>query len=338
MNHSRIFVILFSICGFFGSGILIQGQVTDIGSIFEIEWNADGTLTANVHGYFDGHIRVRTLSGEIIWQTAYLGRGDISWHPTNPDILAVTGSDDESRIFNVSTNMLVASFGEDSGGNSIAYSMDATKLAVGQGEFSSDSLLGVGEVKIYDLSGTVINIISGFRSGVTKLVWHPDNIQIAVLGGGVIEVWNTINETRSGIVSELREITDNTRTYMSGFYQDFDWYPQNNLLIAVLPSNIVFWDTTTYLQTPIINIMPVVSVDWSPYGNYIATAGDFGIQIVDVVTGITVKHLDTGNHHNAVAWHPSGEILVYDGTGGIQEIMSIPSLHPTPTQSFPLLP
>src|SRR5690606_14208907 len=84
-----------------------------------------------------------------------------------------------------------------------------------------------------------------------------------------------------------------------------------------------FWDTTTYSKTPIINITPVVSVDWSPDGNYVAMAGDFGIQIVDVVTGITVKHLETGNRHNAVAWHPSGEILVYDGIGGIQEIMSI---------------
>jgi WD40 repeat protein len=235
--------------------------------ILHLAWNVDGSLITTIHDYFNGSIKVfDPVLNLTILDVPYSGRAAISWHPTDPNLLAITSSQQNAQIINVRTGSIVTEFDEASVGNAIAYSRpDGTKLAIGEGDPDS-SILGLGEVRIIDVStGSPLALIQRIRGGVTKVEWHSDGDRIAALGGGEVIIWNIETQTQIGVISELEEVNDETGNYFIGQYETFDWHPQSELLAVANPANIILWSTDSYTQIW-RDIIPIESLDWSPNG------------------------------------------------------------------------
>ncbi len=143
----------------------------------------------------------------------------------------------------------------------VAWSPDSTKLATANLN---------GAVQIWDATGQqfLLTLKEPDTEFAVSVAWSPDGNKLASGGDGTLNIW----EANTG---ELLLIPD---IYKDGYTVVADWSPDGFKIAAVSfagrPHNFWVFDTNTGAK--ILNMRSLTdmySVDWSPNGDEIATAG-----------------------------------------------------------------
>lgn len=218
--------------------------------------------------------------------------------------------------------------------DAMVWSPDGTKIASAAGSRVDIWDISSGELLLLLPIGEIVWDI------VPDLAWSNDNrIAISNLNGVVM----TVDGDTGAPLSAFRHVSSTINTEAISAV-DFD--PNEDLLVVGTSSGMIkIWgDTRTdgiltenatlvYGKHP----SPVVTVDWSPSGQSIASSGyDGSIRIWDAATGEDLQVIDMGSDVlvNSVAWSPDGRQLAYTDIEG--KVIIIPSpegdsmLTPTP--------
>ncbi len=199
--------------------------------------------------------------------------------------------------------------------NSLAWSPDGTKYAVGRGtpvcNPNDKSAFGV-EIRDTKTS-TVVKSLFGHSCPVSSLAWSPDGTQLAsgsdVLGEPIY-IW----DVEKGSQVQVKGIN----ALGSG---SLSWHPDGSLLAAVIlprgPSGAGYiWNTSSWeliTREPFDGAPPIAisHLGWSPDGRFIATTREVGgviniwnTQGLTLHKSLSVRHTDTtpSVEDNVISW------------------------------------
>lgn len=304
---TKIFTILFLIV----LRILLVASQSSNGRIIAVEWSPDGDYIAVV---YSGVVEViETSSSQTIFTHLDTSISDFAWSP-NSDMLAISIGYGEGtvKIIDLQTGNVSASF---QGGDrivSIAWNPDGVTLAAGVAE-------NTGNAAEYWLQ--IWNISTGdverFRYGRNDdIEWNSTGTQIASASDVAAA---SIEELSTGSLIYLEDQNVNS----------ISWHPYDAVVaIGNEAGEIKVWDinTATVTETFATN-SEVDSVNWSPNGNYIASAAGRQLDVWNVSTGLNVLSIPTQKVVVDIAWSPDGSEIAYGGgtDGGTLVIIPAPN-------------
>ncbi len=336
------------------SGTKVQQLSAPGGTVYSLAWSPDGRLLAS--GYADGSIwvwepempepgtRVQRLAGHTHWVTGLAFAPDgaqlasasfdgtvklwdmesrgclqtFSWHTDR--VMRVAWSPDGRTLASCSFDHTICLWDVKEGRSravlyghtdviySIAFTSDSRTLLSGSDD---------GTVRVWDVdSGQCLRIIGGYVASLNDIDWSPDGRLLACgsyLSG--MQVWDMPARTRRWV----RQTQQPTRI------RRVAWSPDGTRLVGGGSDGCVYvWDATdgTLLLRLVGHKGAVLSVAWSPEGNWLASAGggrEGGELFVwEAHSGERMRTL--AGHPgvaSAVAWSPSGELLISGGSDGM---------------------
>ena len=225
-------------------------------------WNSDGTRLASAGN--DGRAIVwDTLTGQRIieFQDAY-GRGasvtGLAW---SPDDQSLAHYIDLGRspliIWNANTGQTVKTFVLEDGVESLAWSPDGSKVAVG--DF-------YGSIQILDIvTEQIVNTFEVFSQDgrITSVAWSPDGSKLAASGIGL----NILGAETGQVLTTMRGHDGNSTIFVS-------WSSDGRKLASVggLDNTVRVWDTDSGLELGAFpsQSLQLFSVAWSPDGTQLA--------------------------------------------------------------------
>lgn len=219
-------------------------------------------------------------------------------------------------IWNTHTGAKVMTTTDMSYINAVAWSPDGTRIALSGSDTQGAS------VHIYD-APTGKLLLTYRDQVVSRLAWSPDSRFIAssiddIIGGvfdRTIRVWNSS--------------TGKTRLIIKGAANTLTWSPDGQMLAYDAGAKIKIIKVATGNTTAAYALpsggAPILSIAWSPNGDYLACAGGspqfpdpkgFAL-IYDIATGKTTPYQGHTLTITDLAWSPTGDRIAtssYDNT------------------------
>ncbi len=326
-----------------------------------VRWNADGTRLASSSNA--GEVIVWDPVQQIPLKKIDVGEihlRSLCWNPAS-DRIAVGGTS-TCRIYDPETGTQIwRSVGIPKGINSVAWSPDSTRIALGLVNqqirmFDADShqeiqrmdVKGRGEVRsvswnadstqlisahndrtirIWDAnSGQLLQVLPGHVAQIARAEFSPDGKQI-VSGGHdfSVRLWEVTPPDQTRIINSQAVITS-----------CIDWNSDGTRLASSGNDRMVrIWDPASGRLIQSLdarsdlegNRGDIVSIQFSPNDTQLATAGqDQTVRVFDVTTGQLLRKL-RGNQRRAlsVSWHPGGLKLASGGFDGVVRIWDVAS-------------
>ncbi len=220
------------------------------GWVKSIAWSPDGTKIAVGIGwrekigdkyYYHGEILIFSSSGKLLWKSNDLGERVESVAWSPDGTKIAVGVGRIVIVFSSSGELLWKSLRQDGYVQSIAWSPDSTKIAIAITTY--DEILPRGMIAVFSSSGELLWKKDNIAESIA---WSPDGIKIAVGGGRGVDIFSS--------------------------------------------SGLLLWNIEGFDDN-------VRCVAWSPDGSKLAVGGDFGKVIVFTWAGLPLTSPTTSTVH-----------------------------------------
>ena len=269
---------------------------------FLIASSSDGTPTLStpeVRGYSDVRYGVTSTfdPGSSVQ--------DIT-HSPDGTIMAVGTAARDVRLYNATTNALIATLTDPVGyPSSVAYSPDGSVLVVGEGIFGNNSIY------LYNTAtNALITTLSGPTDIIREVTYSPDGSTLAAASNdGNVYLYNTatnalivtLSEQPSSVLS-LAFSADGSRLASLGFW--------GSLYMYETTSNTLVSTTTITSST----ISSNASLAYSPDGSVLAVGMHDSVSLYNATGTLLSKLVDTTSSANDLIFSPDGTRMIL-GTG-----------------------
>lgn len=281
MNHSRIFVILFSICCFFESGILIQGQTVDIGTINVVEWNSQGTQYA-----ISSNPNRRSCTAQI---------------SSDFDVLIIDG------LSNISMQRL-------SGNRCQIYSLDWNYDGTQIAGVNAEDIVTVWDVR----TGEIMSTYGGLSIGanISSVNWHPtQNLLLYTWTYGGYQAGFSFIEGNISI--SVGEPSTGRTTFTDARW----YGATGNLIVGEQDGDIVIWDveSNSEVSTIATHPSPPYSIELSPNNQFVASTNhqDGIVSVIDISEQEMLFQF-TVDWAGDIAWHSESTYLAVSASNYLQ--------------------
>uniref|UniRef100_A0A668AM95 WD repeat and HMG-box DNA binding protein 1 n=1 Tax=Myripristis murdjan TaxID=586833 RepID=A0A668AM95_9TELE len=212
----------------------------------------------------------------------------------------------------------------------VTFNSIGSRVAAG----SSDFMVKVVEVS----DSSQQKVFRGHDAPVLSVTFDPkDEFLASASCDGSVVVWNIEEQTQATSWPVLQKTNDvsNAKSLCR-----LAWQPGAGKLLAVPVDSKVHlyergsWDHVSTLSDDLVT-QPINAVAWSPSGQFLAAGGVGGFLTVwDVDSKLCVERYkqEKGYTVCGLAWHPSGNQIVYSdtqGSLGLLDGLSTSSSHPT---------
>ncbi|MCB8924771.1 MAG: hypothetical protein H6652_04010 [Ardenticatenaceae bacterium] len=234
---------------------------------------------------------------------------DLAWSPTDSSLLASGSTDDTGRLWQISTNPLVATEQDTYSGmatnvNHVLWSPDGSKIAL-------HSNFGTLTMWWDVASGTNLDR----RINVTTIAWFPDSSRIALAVGNNIEV-------RTAAGSADYTLSGHTATISR-----LSWSPANpNQLLSISDDETMrLWDITSPATPQIFSghNEPIELAEWSPDGSAIVSADLTSVRLWDAASGNERDQLPGHFQTSAAIWMNNNELLTLGGSDNLVRVWDV---------------
>ena len=213
-------------------------------------------------------------------------------------------------IWDADSGEKVRSIGEGYDFNSIAWSLDGSKIAGGLNK----------AITIWDSeSGKLVNTYTEHQSQVASIAWSPDGCKLASGDtDGTLIIWDLEN----GQWPQVQENLSGPSNFDGWNPIDSIYWSPNGLLLAIgtAPNKIIIWDLNK--SEKLFSLSGYTdSVSWSPDGKMIAYTSDRGgkpqIYLMPVQGGKAKRLTYEGRYNARPVFSPDGKsIAMIHGQGG----------------------
>ena len=235
----------------------------------------------------------------------------------------------EVKLWDVMTQINIATLGHKDGVSSVAFSPDGTTLASGSRD---------GEVKLWDVT-TRTNIATlGHKDGVSSVAFSPDGTTLASGSwDGEVKLWDVMTQTNIATLGH-KDLVDSVAFLPDG----------TTLASGSWDGEVKLWDVMT--QTNIATLERhkdrISSVAFSPDGRTLATgAWDGTAKLWDVTTQTNIATLGHKDGVGSMAFSPDGGTLAtgaWDGTAKLWDVTTRTNIatlgHSNPVHSMTFSP
>ena len=281
-----------------------QLRLTSVPMCVTVDWGSKGRRLAvcNDEGSSKGDI--------LVWDTktnkqrvVYSGNSHchtLAWSPGNRR-LAFGGDETPTRVWNASTNQIIALEESDpTGAKSMAWSPTGSQLAIAS---------ATGDVTIFNMNSNTKQqtIANAHQRGRFTLVdWSRVSSQLATAGGdGFVKVRNL--KTGKPLWQAQRDS-----------HQIFGlrWSPDGKRLATAHYGAIVVWDARNGTKIRTFNEIQEQfwSVDWSPDGTRLVAGSASSLSLWHVDSGrVTMRIPNSGGPIRCVRWEQGGKRIAVSG-------------------------
>lgn len=271
--------------------------------VYTLDWNMTGKCLAT--GSADTNIRLWELDhGGLSTILELKGHSDnvehVSFHPTDPNILASASSDKSVNLWDTRTGKKTHSEKTKGANFNIGWKSNGDKLAIGSIDNS---------VAIYDVRNWQQEKLLQFKMNVYELAW--DNL------GSIFFVCTSLGHvlTFDGNDPNLPPLMTLECHTGSCYCIAFD--PKNRYFATGAADTFVFlWDLQELAPVNSYNHLewPLRNLSFSYDGNLLATTSeDLFIDIIEVQSCEQVTSIRCQAPQLSVSWHPHHYLLAYAG-------------------------
>lgn len=275
--------------------------------LWTVAWHPDGERLS-VGGNADTVFTYARATGAVASETpAPYTVTELAWHP-NGTALAVVGqiSQTPAVLLDAETSEARRLGGvSDEGARAVAWSPDATYLAVGD---------NAGYLHIFTAGGDAVERIKIDEKAVTALAWSPDGQTVATVGSAIALYDRPSRSSRSWRARDTATLLLSVAWHPDGSRFAVGDYGDPDLALA---PEVSFWMAGgNYAGTIGGHRAEIRELAWSPDGRRLATASD-GARVYDA-EGELLAHALASHYTWGLAWHPGGEqVAVSTGDGAL---------------------
>jgi len=155
------------------------------------------------------------------------------------------------------------------------------------------------EIEILEaLTGKWVKSFYGLSEAVDYINWSPDGSQIAAADdANRVIVWDF--ETAEQLIT--------LRT--GGTPDEIAWSPNGQYFASVAPEHLRVWDADTWQEETDLNVTWFSALAWSPEQRWLAYDTDSSIRIIDVGTWEQAAHIYIEEDIKDIDWSPDGQFI-----------------------------
>lgn len=277
----------------------IREYSSHVSKVHSVDWSCDGKRLAS--GSLDKTVCLFTLSNDRLSKEHTLrGHSDsvdqLTWHPTDPELLTTASADRSVRIWESRSSKAIATIPTKGENINIAWSPDGKTIATGNKE---------DLVTFIDVRSHKIITEEQFKFEVNEIKWNNDsNLFFLTSGQGLVHVLSYPELKQEHVLPA---------------------HPANCICIEFDPTGKYFgvgsadalvslWDVNDLacVRTFYNLEWPVRTISFSHDGKLISSASeDLCISVAHVETGTDVAKITVTSPTFSIAWHPKRYLLAY---------------------------
>ncbi|WFD33214.1 hypothetical protein MCUN1_000027 [Malassezia cuniculi] len=288
-------------------------------AIRALAWNSDGKVLISSCNDGSAHVWNPDRGSDV--------------RPTHPDLLATGSIDKTVRLWDLRMPQAARVVQTPGSNINLTYHPNGRYIALGDKSETVSCIDATQGEFLYTIKDGAID-----RQEINELAWSPDGRYLLMPTGNGSVTFLDVPDAPDACA----------RTHSSARHPDWklaaehfahpatifclQWDPTSRLVAtAAADSTIGLWNADEWTCAHVFSEFkyPARSLSFSHDGEWLAAGGeDTQVHIMSTATGNVAHRLDVTGATNAVAWHPSRQILAYSG--------SEPATVPAPARTPPI--